>query len=137
MQSSLPVSAKSWAFLALTFAAFPCKIAKAACRPRSVARGTFHLHDWFGRQHRDGRLLEERHRRLRGTAGAQGADNFKELTFPERKAIQNLKYYTWVGQQGKACEELNAQWNLDYWRELFEDEVAYFDQLIGAYNQLV
>jgi len=67
----------------------------------------------------------------------QSVDYFKELTFPERKAIHNLKYYTWVEQQGKACEELNAQWDPDYWRELFADEVAYFDQLIEQFNQQV
>ena len=67
----------------------------------------------------------------------QSVDYFKELTFPERKAIHNLKYYTWVEQQGKACEELNAQWDPDYWRELFVDEVAYFDQLIEQFNQQV
>jgi cysteine synthase len=69
-----------------------------------------------------------------GPLAHQGVDYFKELTFPERKAIHNLKYYTWVEQQGKACEELNAQWCPDYWRELFEDEVAYFDRLIGEFN---
>ena len=67
----------------------------------------------------------------------QSVDYFKELTFPERKAIHNLKYYTWVEQQGKACEELNAQWDPDYWRELFADEVAYFDLLIEQFNQQV
>jgi len=72
-----------------------------------------------------------------GPLAHQSVDYFKELTFPERKAIHNLKYYTWVEQQGKACEELNAQWNPDYWRELFEDEVAYFDQLIEQFNKQV
>ena len=70
-----------------------------------------------------------------GPLAHQSVDYFKELTFPERKALHNLKYYTWVEQQGKACEELNAQWNPEYWRELFEDEVAYFDQLIIAFNK--
>jgi cysteine synthase len=70
-----------------------------------------------------------------GPLAHQSVDYFKELTFPERKALHNLKYYTWVEQQGKACEELNAQWNPDYWRELFEDEVGYFDKLIGDFNR--
>ena len=72
-----------------------------------------------------------------GPLAHHSVDYFKELTFPERKALHNLKYYTWVEQQGKACEELNAQWNPDYWRELFEDEVAYFDKLIGDFNREV
>ena len=36
-----------------------------------------------------------------GPLAHQGVDYFKELTYPERKAIHNLKYYTWVEQQGK------------------------------------
>ena len=72
-----------------------------------------------------------------GPLAHQSVDYFKELTFPERKAIHNLKYYTWVEQQGKSCDELNDQWNPDYWRELFEDEVGYFDKLIGDFNGLV
>jgi cysteine synthase len=73
-----------------------------------------------------------------GPLAHQGVDFFKELTYPERKAIHNLKYYTWVEQQGKTLAELNAQWQPDYWREIFVDEVAYFDKLIGNFNdQLV
>lgn len=70
-----------------------------------------------------------------GPLAHQSVDYFKELTFPERKAIHHLKYYTWVEQQGKSCDELNAQWQPDYWRELFADEVAYFDRLIGEFNR--
>ena len=72
-----------------------------------------------------------------GPLAHQGADSFRELTHPERKAIHNLKYYTWVEQQGKTCAELNAQWDDEYWRELFEDEAAHFDRLIGDFNRLV
>ena len=66
----------------------------------------------------------------------QGIDFFRELTYYERKAIHNLKYYTWVEQQGKTLEELNAQWDPEYWRALFEDEVAGFDRLIESFNSL-
>ncbi len=38
-------------------------------------------------------------------------DNMKELTYPDRKAIHNLKYFTWVEQQGKEVEDLNQLWN--------------------------
>ncbi|HUJ11784.1 MAG TPA: pyridoxal-phosphate dependent enzyme [Verrucomicrobiae bacterium] len=72
-----------------------------------------------------------------GPMAHQGIDYFKELTYADRKAIHNLKYYTWVEQQGKSSEELKAQWNPDYWQELFEDEVAYFDQLIENFNKQV
>ena len=66
----------------------------------------------------------------------QGIDFFKELTYHERKAIHNLKYYTWVEQQGKTSEELNAQWDDEYWRALFEEEVVYFDTLINEFNAM-
>ena len=45
-----------------------------------------------------------------------GIDNMLELSYHEKKRIHNLKYYTWVEQQGKTSEELNAQWyDPDYW----------------------
>jgi cysteine synthase len=72
-----------------------------------------------------------------GPVAHQRIDYFKELTYPEKKAIHNLKYYTWVEQQGKNLAELNAQWNPEYWRALFEDEIAYFDQLIEDFNKQV
>lgn len=67
----------------------------------------------------------------------QSIDYYKELTHYERKAIHNLKYFTWVEQQGKTYEEILAQWDPEYWRALFEDEVGYFDQLIEAFNKEV
>lgn len=71
-----------------------------------------------------------------GPLAHQNIDFFKELGYYDRKAIHNLKYYTWVEQQGKTYEELNAQWDPEYWRSLFEDEVGYFDQLITEFNSL-
>ena len=71
-----------------------------------------------------------------GPLAHQGVDYFKELSYPERKAIHNLKYYTWVEQQGKTSQELKAQWEPEYWRERFEEEVVYFDQLIEEFNRL-
>ncbi len=69
-----------------------------------------------------------------GPLAHQRTDFYKELTYDERKAIHNLKYYTWVEQQGKTAGELNAQWDPEYWRGLFEDEVGYFDELITEFN---
>ncbi|MCD8240982.1 MAG: pyridoxal-5-phosphate-dependent protein subunit beta [Lachnospiraceae bacterium] len=37
-------------------------------------------------------------------------DNLMEMTYADRKRVHNLKYYTWVEQQGKTSEELNALW---------------------------
>jgi len=67
----------------------------------------------------------------------QNIDFFKELTYYERKAIHNLKYYTWVEQQGKTYEEILEQWNPEYWTSLFEEEVVYFDKLIEEFNKQV
>src|SRR5574341_339483 len=40
----------------------------------------------------------------------------EELTYPARKRVHNLKYYTWVEQQGKTYDEIQAQWyQKDYW----------------------
>jgi hypothetical protein len=71
-----------------------------------------------------------------GPLAHQSIDFFKELGYYDRKAIHNLKYFTWVEQQGRTSEELNAQWNPEYWRSLFEDEVGYFDKLITDFNTL-
>ena len=72
-----------------------------------------------------------------GSLERQAVDNFKELTFPEKKAIHNLKYYTWVEQQGKTYEEICAQWQPEYWTQLFTEEAAHFDKLIDQFNQEV
>ncbi len=53
----------------------------------------------------------------------QGIDieYFKELNYYDRKAIHNLKYYTWVEQQGKTYDEIMAQWYDDtYWTSIPE-----------------
>ncbi len=77
------------------------------------------------------------YRDLEGPLLHQRTDAFKELSYTDRKAIHNLKYYTWVEQQGRATEELNAQWVPDYWRIRFEEEVREFDRLIEAFNREV
>jgi len=66
----------------------------------------------------------------------QSIDYYKELNYYDKKAIHNLKYFTWVEQQGKSSDELRQQWEPEYWRSLFEDEVGYFDQLITEFNEL-
>ena len=44
--------------------------------------------------------------RARGLPPGQRTDNVLELTQRERRRVHNLKYYTWVEQQGKTAEEL-------------------------------
>ena len=45
-----------------------------------------------------------------GSLLGESTDNMLELSYSERKRVHNLKYYTWVEQQGKTAEELNDQW---------------------------
>jgi cysteine synthase len=61
-------------------------------------------------------------------------DNMKELNYNDRKAIHNLKYYTWVEQQGKNTEELNQLWyDRDVWNTMFR-QVDRWDELINEFN---
>jgi cysteine synthase len=69
--------------------------------------------------------------------GHQGMDWYKELGYYDRKAIHNLKYFTWIEQQGKTSEELNAQWQPEYWQEMFEGEIGTFERLIADFNRKV
>ena len=63
-------------------------------------------------------------------------DNMEELTYEARKRVHNLKYYTWVEQQGKDVAELNAQWyDYDnYWGGIHK-QAAEIDALINAFNE--
>ncbi len=45
----------------------------------------------------------------------QKTDWIHEGTMDMRKQWHNLKYYTWVEQQGKSVEELNEQMHQDWW----------------------
>ncbi len=74
------------------------------------------------------------HRHLRGIK----TDHIQELTYRDRKRIHNLKYYTWIEQQDKEMEELNAQWYdyENYWGSIHNkaDEI---DELIEEFNDRV
>ena len=57
------------------------------------------------------------------------------MTYYERKRVHNLKYYTWVEQQGKTYEEIQAQWyDEDYWTRIPE-LVDQIDALIEQFNE--
>jgi len=46
-------------------------------------------------------------------------DNLLELRYTDRRRVHNLKYFTWVEQQGKSYEEIVAQWyDPDYWTSI-------------------
>jgi cysteine synthase len=72
-----------------------------------------------------------------GPLAHQGIDFYKELSYYDKKAIHNLKYFTWVEQQGRSSEELKEQWEPAYWQTIFEEEVVLFDKLIEEFNQQV
>ncbi len=60
-------------------------------------------------------------------------DHLRELSFTDRKAIHNLKYFTWVEQQGKTVEDLNALWDPGFWDQL-ADQLPGWDAAIEAFN---
>ncbi len=64
----------------------------------------------------------------------QSLANVQELDYYQRKRIHNLKYYTWVEQQGKTYEEIQAQWyDPEYWTNI-QQMADPIDELIEAFN---
>jgi len=62
-------------------------------------------------------------------------DAMLELTYPEKRRVHNLKYFTWVEQQGKTVEELNAQWyDENYWLNQYH-LVDEWDRKIEEFNE--
>ncbi|MBP5580395.1 MAG: pyridoxal-5-phosphate-dependent protein subunit beta, partial [Ruminococcus sp.] len=65
----------------------------------------------------------------------QKIDNMKELGYYDRKTIHNLKYYTWVEQQGRTSEELNALWyDPEHTWKAVEHQADEIDVLINEFN---
>jgi len=66
-----------------------------------------------------------------------GLEDIQELGYYDRKRVHNLKYYTWVEQQGKTYEEIQAQWyDEDYWTSI-QAMADPIDELIVAFNERV
>ncbi len=69
-------------------------------------------------------------------------DHLQELRFEDRKRIHNLKYFTWVEQQGKAAEELDELWSPAFWEDLaaripeWDEKIAAFNAESGVLNQI-
>ncbi len=64
-------------------------------------------------------------------------DYLQELTYADRRRVHNLKYYTWVEQQGKTYEEIMDQWyKEDYWTS-FQGQTEEMDALIEEFNAKV
>lgn len=70
-------------------------------------------------------------------------DNMLELSYYDKRRMHNLKYFTWIEQQGKSVEELDAQWYDDnYWKreyakaDEFDEEIIKFNKKTGLLKNL-
>lgn len=61
-------------------------------------------------------------------------DYLRELTYRDRKALHNFKYFTWVEQQGRDADELRELWQPEFWDRTFA-QVADWDRQIEEFNQ--
>ena len=63
-------------------------------------------------------------------------DSMQELTYADRKRVHNLKYYTWVEQQGKDFHELNDLWydTKNTW-DAVHAQNGELDELINEFNE--
>jgi hypothetical protein len=79
-------------------------------------------------------LLAARHhgRYLEGIA----TDHMRELGYHDRKALHNLKYFTWVEQQGRTVEDLDRLWEPGFWIEAF-GHAEEWDAAIDEFNNRV
>ena len=67
----------------------------------------------------------------------QSTDNLLDLRYTDQHRIHNLKYFTWVEQQGKTYEEILDMWyNRSYFTEI-QNQVGEIDELIVEFNNQV
>jgi cysteine synthase len=63
-------------------------------------------------------------------------DYVEELGHWDRRRVHNLKYYTWVEQQDKSYEEIQAQWyDQSYWSDI-HNQIDEIDALIEQFNEM-
>jgi hypothetical protein len=93
---------------------------------QSVKDEQRHLHGAFKAQ--DAAAMHARY-----VLGAN-IEYLKELSYWDKKALHNLKYFTWVEQQGKTSDELNAMWEPDFWTETL-GQADEWDKLIRQFNE--
>ncbi|MCD6312035.1 MAG: pyridoxal-phosphate dependent enzyme [Elusimicrobia bacterium] len=65
-------------------------------------------------------------------------EHLMELTYRDKKRMHNLKYFTWVEQQGKEVEDLDAQWYDENWwtdrlhvTEKWDKQITEFNEKTG------
>ena len=75
------------------------------------------------------RAVYDKARYLDGIA----TDHLRELTYHDRKALHNFKYFTWVEQQGRTADELRELWEPEFWERMFA-KVDEWDAQIAAFN---
>ena len=66
-----------------------------------------------------------------------GLEHVQELDHWERKRVHNLKYFTWVEQQGKDVAELDRQWHDPGYWDAIAPLADPIDELIDAFNDRV
>ncbi len=65
-------------------------------------------------------------------------DQMMELNYQQRKRVHNLKYYTWVEQQGRSVQELNDQWyDTENTWDAVHRQAGELDDLINQFNEEV
>ncbi len=90
------------------------------------------MHAEFG-EYSASNAAEDYARYLQG----ESTDNMEELSYVGRRRIHNLKYFTWVEQQGKTYEEIQDMWyNKEYFTEV-QGQVEEINSLINAFNDKV
>jgi len=63
-------------------------------------------------------------------------DYLKELCYMDKRAIHNLKYFTWMEQQEKEMEDLNQLWyDREIWPKIF-NQTENWDHLINEFNKM-
>ncbi len=64
-------------------------------------------------------------------------DHMLDMRYTDRRRVHNLKYFTWVEQQGRDHDELVDQWyDHDYWTSI-QEQIPEIDALIEAFNEEV
>ncbi len=62
-------------------------------------------------------------------------DNLRELTYPDRRRIHNLKYFTWVEQQDKTLKQLENLWyDREHTWDIVHNQADELDTLIEEFN---
>ena len=65
----------------------------------------------------------------------QTTDNLEELRYTDRRRVHQLKYFTWVEQQGKTYEEIQDQWYGEDYFTGIQEQAEEIDALINEFNK--